>query len=166
MKIFSGNRGAGQQGFTLIELLVVIAILAVLAAIAIPAYSRFFGEGNEEANAAELSHIQAAMDAMMAHHRLLTVVANDTPTDHFEDLPRAAGQVGLYTDDWVLDNVEEADYEFLFPAFLRVGNSGEVATGLPVSPTKCEYTWGATGLIIQFDSNGELPNGECRDLIP
>ena len=58
MKIFSGNRGAGQQGFTLIELLVVIAILAVLAAIAIPAYSRFFGEGNEEANAAELSNIQ------------------------------------------------------------------------------------------------------------
>ncbi len=162
MKIFSGNRGAGQQGFTLIELLVVIAILAVLAAIAIPAYSRFFGEGNEEANAAELSHIQAAMDAMMAHHRLLLVDANTTPTDHFEDLPRATGQQGLYTDDWVLDNAADADYEYLFPAFLRVGNGGTVATTLPLSLTKCEYTWGATGLIIQYDSNGADPNGECR----
>jgi prepilin-type N-terminal cleavage/methylation domain-containing protein len=160
MKIFSGNRGAGQQGFTLIELLVVIAILAVLAAIAIPAYSRFFGEGNEEANAAELSHIQAAMDAMMAHHRLLTVDPNATWTDHFEDLPTVTGEeLGIYT-DWVLDNPTTADFEYLFPAFLRVGNGGGV--NLPVSPTKCEYTWGATGLVIQYDDNGPDPNGECR----
>lgn len=159
MKIFSVNRGAGQQGFTLIELLVVIAILAVLAAIAIPAYSRFFGEGNEEANAAELSHVQAAMDAMMAHHRLLLVDANTTPTDHFDDLPSAAGDLGTYDSDWVLNNPITADYEYLFPAFLRVGNGGSVAGTLPLSLTKCEYTWGATGLIIQYE---DTATGECR----
>ncbi len=151
-----------QKGFTLIELLVVIAILAVLAAIAIPAYSRFFGEGNEEANLAELSHVQAAMDAMMAHHALLTVAENDTPTDHFDDLPRAAGILGEYDGDWVLTNPDFADYEYLFPAFLRVGNGGTVATDLPESPTKCEYTWGSTGLVTQYVGT----TGECRSPAP
>ena len=151
-----------QKGFTLIELLVVIAILAVLAAIAIPAYSRFFGEGNEEANSAELSHVQAAMDAMMAHHALLLVNANTTPTDSFDNFPTAAGDLGTYTPDWVLDNPTIADYEYLFPAFLRVGNGQTVATTLPLSLTKCEYTWGSTGLVTQYDSNGADPDGECR----
>ena len=58
-----GSQQQWQQGFTLIELLVVIAILAVLAAVAIPAYSRFFGAGTDEANAAELTMVQGAMDA-------------------------------------------------------------------------------------------------------
>lgn len=145
MKIFNGKKVAGQQGFTLIELLVVIAILAVLATIAIPAYSRFFGAGGAEANAAELSHIQASMDAMMAHHRLLTVdaVARQNATDTFDDHPKKNGyQVGSYGTDGLLSNSDVAIYEVLHPAFLRIGDTD--------SPTKCEYYWNTTGFVTQW----------------
>ena len=130
MKIFNEKKVAGQQGFTLIELLVVIAILAVLATIAIPAYSRFFGAGGAEANAAELSHIQAAMDAMMADHRITFVVEipGNGWTDTFDGLPRANGAA-------------PDDFEPLYPAFLRVGNDG--------NPTRCEYRWDDTGFVEQ-----------------
>ncbi len=164
MTFFTANKGAGQQGFTLIELLVVIAILAVLAAIAIPAYSRFFGEGNEEANAAELSHIQAAMDAMMAHHRLLTVDASTAPTDTFDSFPTkdSAFELGLY--DWdagTITNPDTAQYEYLFPSFLRIGNGDDAVA--PLSPTKCEYEWNATGYVIQYLDTVTL---ECRRPAP
>ena len=73
-----------QKGFTLIELLVVIAMLAVLAAVAIPAYSRFFGHGEEEANLAELANVQVPMDAMLAQNGLGLVDARlATGTDDF-----------------------------------------------------------------------------------
>ena len=113
----------GQKGFTLIELLVVIAILAVLAAVAIPAYSRFFRSGEAEANAAELSHLQDAMDAMLVDNRIKTVVPQPDPTSDFSVLPAGEGT------------------EFLFPAFLRSNN------------TKCTYTWQADGFLIQAGCN-------------
>ena len=109
----------GQKGFTLIELLVVIAILAVLAAVAIPAYSRFFRSGEVEADAAELSHLQDAMDAMLVDNRIKTVVPQPDPASDFSVLPAGEGT------------------EFLFPAFLRSNN------------TKCTYTWQADGFLIQ-----------------
>ena len=135
MKIFNEKKVAGQQGFTLIELLVVIAILAVLATIAIPAYSRFFGAGSAEANAAELSHIQAAMDAMMATNRITFVeeIAGNGWTDTFDGLPRANG-------------LEGTDFDYLYSDFLRVGNGQ--------NPTRCEYQWDNTGFVIQR----EMPN--------
>ena len=70
MTFLSGNDARGQRGFTLLELLVVIGILATLAVVVIPAYFAFFNSGEAEAYSAELAHLQAAMDAMMAENWL------------------------------------------------------------------------------------------------
>ena len=131
-----------QKGFTLIELLVVIAILAVLAAITIPAYSRFFGAGKEEAAASELSHIQAAMDAMMANYRLLTVTPGG-PTDLFDAAPETSLTTRGTTDTTtgVLSNPDTAQWEYLYPAYLRLG--------YPDNPTMCVYTWNQSGWMTQ-----------------
>ena len=116
-----------QRGFTLIELLIVIGILASLAAVAIPVYARFFGQGDEEANQAELSNIQAAMDAMLAQNGLKKVAALGEPgTRDFSALPTAEG---------------EFTPEFLYPTFLRFGNAD--------NPTKCFYSWEINGKLKQ-----------------
>ena len=113
----------GQPGFTLIELLVVIGILAALAAVAMPAYSRFFLSGEAEANAAELSLLQDAMDSMLADNRINTVVPQPDATNDFSGLPTGRGT------------------EVLFPAFLRSSN------------TKCTYTWDPIGFLVQTGCN-------------
>ncbi len=116
-----------QRGFTLIELLVVIGILASLAAVAIPTYSRFFGQGEEEANLTELSNIQAAMDAMLAQNGLKFVAVLDAPgTNDFSAQPTAEG---------------DFEPEFLYPTFLRFGNAD--------NPTKCFYSWNNIGKLTQ-----------------
>ena len=117
-----------QKGFTLIELLVVILILAALAAVAIPAYSRFFGHGDEEANQAELANVQAAMDAMLAQNGLGKVDQHLAPgTDEFWALPQGIAVATLP--------------EPLYPDFLRFGNAA--------NPTKCLYTWDTSGKLEQ-----------------
>ena len=117
-----------QKGFTLIELLVVIAILAALAAVAIPAYARFFGHGDEEANQSELANVQAAMDAMLAQNGLALVDQHQAPgTDDFSALPQGITVATLP--------------EPLYPEFLRFGDA--------TNPTKCLYTWDTSGKLKQ-----------------
>ncbi len=108
-----------KRGFTLIELLVVIGILAALAAVAMPVYFRFFGQGEAESNSAELSHVQAAMDAMLAEGGLTLVDEENTWTNDFSASPTGDGVLPLY------------------PNFLRN------------NLTKCHYTWNTAGRLQQ-----------------
>ena len=119
-----------QRGFTLIELLIVIGILAALAAVAIPAYARFFGQGEVEANLTELSNIQAAMDAMLAQNGLKLIKEGPASgTNDFSAQPQPTTAGGFTP-------------EFLYPAFLRFGNGD--------NPTKCLYTWDTSGQLTQI----------------
>ena len=159
MDLFKGNQGKGQGGFTLIELLVVIGILAVLAAVAIPAYSRFFGDGEAEANAAELSNIQASMDAMMANHRLLNVVVQTTATSIFDAQPVGCEVLPSATSCTLFTVAPGIDgpYEPLYPVFLRIGTQ----TTTPDKPTKMCYTWTETGFVTQVAGVAPDDTGTC-----
>ena len=91
----------GEKGFTLVELLIVFTLLAVLAAIMIPNVAGFVQFGHSQANKAETSVIQTAMDAMMAKENITSVTAANGVTD------------------WSTSPVEKA----LYPDYLRFKDS-------------------------------------------
>ena len=110
-----------QRGFTLIELLMVVGILSTISVVAIPAYSKFFGQGTVEASQTELSHIQSAMDAMMAENGIKQVSPESDWIQDFSSRPIA----------------EDPLVSPLYPNFLRN------------STTRCRYNWDITGKLDQ-----------------
>ena len=63
----------GRRGFTLIEILIAVGILSILAGIAVPVVTHLRGGSETSAAEAELSNVQAAVDAMMADQGLTTL---------------------------------------------------------------------------------------------
>ena len=82
-----------------------------------------FGSGEVEANAAELSLLQDALDAMIAHNHIAEVAPQTDPTSIFTALPNGPGA------------------ESLSPTFIRVGNNA--------IPTRCSYVWAGRGVLFQ-----------------
>ena len=77
-----GNR----LGFTLVEMLVVVAIIVALAAVIVPTVTVLLDQGEEGAQEAELSSLQAAMDALMASNGVPAVTAGGTLGAPISDL--------------------------------------------------------------------------------
>jgi type IV pilus assembly protein PilA len=98
----------GEKGFTLVELLIVFTLLGVLAAIMIPNVASLVGYGNTQAEEAELSVVQTAMDAMMAKDNLSAVSEVSSATDNMSAFP-------------------STDHA-LFPEYLRDGYTAETYT--------------------------------------
>ncbi|MBI4337447.1 MAG: type II secretion system protein [Chloroflexi bacterium] len=119
MSEYKGTAVRARRGFSLVELLVVIGIMGVLAAVSIPVYRTFFGAGQTEANATELTSVQAAMDTMMAANQVADVAGQAVPASDFSAEPTGAGT------------------EPLSPTYLRT------------NPTRCTYTWDTTGKMSQ-----------------
>ncbi len=93
----------GQRGFTLIEVLIAVGILAVLAGIAVPVVTHLRGGSETSAAEAELSNVQAAVDALMADQGLASL-SNPvtTATNNMKKFPDwesdVAGGYVLYPD--------------------------------------------------------------------
>lgn len=67
-----------EKGFTLIELLIVVGIIGVLLAVAVAALTGLIGTGKAEAQQAELSAVQTAIDAYMAKTQSENITARSS----------------------------------------------------------------------------------------
>ena len=93
----------GQGGFTLLEILIAVGILAVVAGVTVPVVAHITTGSETKAAAAELSNVQAAVDAMMADQEL-SALSNPvtTATNNMKQFPdwesATAGGYVLYPD--------------------------------------------------------------------
>jgi len=98
-----------RHGFTLMEVLVAVAILAILAGIAVPVVVHLRGGAETDAAAAELSNIQAAVDAMMVSRDASSLATTSPVTGTKDALCDTSGEATSnmaafpYSDgDWAL----------------------------------------------------------------
>ena len=130
LKRFVGEEKGGEGGFTLVELLVVISIIVALGAVTVISVAKFAGKGQQGGQTAELSTVQAAMDAMMAD-KLAPDVAVQAHVATVNDGIRAFG--ALPTVGASLKAVSVLD-----PVYLR-------------APTTCSYYWNTAGRVSQVN---------------
>lgn len=98
-----------KLGFTLMEVLVAVAILAILAAIAVPVVVHLRGGAETDAAAAELSNVQAAIDALMVDKEASSLATTSPVTATTNALVDTSGEATSdmsafpYSDgDWAL----------------------------------------------------------------
>ena len=99
----------GKRGFTLMEVLLAVGILAMLAAIAVPVVNSLRGGAQTDAAAAELSNVQAAIDALMSAQEAASLSTTSPVTSTANALVDTTGEATSdmsafpYSDgDWAL----------------------------------------------------------------
>lgn len=99
----------GSRGFTLFEVLVAVAILALLAGIAVPVVTSLRGGAETDAGTAELSMVQAAVDALMSSEEASSLATTSPLTSTANALIDTSGEATNdmaafpYSDgDWAL----------------------------------------------------------------
>jgi prepilin-type N-terminal cleavage/methylation domain-containing protein len=112
-----------KAGFTLMEVLVAVAILAILAGIAVPVVAHLRGGAETDAGAAELSMVQAAVDALMVSKGASSLTTTSPVTATADALIDTSGEA---TDDMSVFPYSDGDWA-LCPAsgtkYLRSTNT-------------------------------------------
>jgi len=128
-KLFKHN-----GGFTLMEVLVTVGILAILAGIAVPVVTHLRGGSVTDAAAAELSMVQAAVDALMADQDLSSLSNPvSTATNDMSQFP-----------DWQASS----PYGYVLYPSTNYRNS-DSDKFIRKSTTKGTYTCSADGTVTQ-----------------
>ena len=98
-----------RRGFTLMEVLVACAVLAILAAIAVPVVASLRSGAETDSAAAELSNVQAAIDALMVEKEASSLATTSPVTSTANALVDTTGEATStmsafpYSDgDWAL----------------------------------------------------------------